>query len=192
LKRLLVTLLVVAVLLGVLVWWFLGRSVGSRRAGDGVRAAGGSARVEVPYQIYFPGADGLLHPERRTLSVVPDDLVTVVEAVVQSLLAGPEEDGHFRPWPEEVVLLGVVLSPEGTAYIDLGAEGEPDPPPAGSRQETAMVYSLVDSVTISALEVKSVVLLWNGEQRATVAGHLDASRPLGPRTDLLARRPEQP
>lgn len=193
-KRLFLTLGVVLVLLGVIGWWFLGRRGASRRGDDGaaVPRFGGAPRVELPYQIYFPGRDGLLHPERRTLSVVRDDLATVVEAVVQSVLSGPQEEGHFRPWPEEVVLLGVIVSPEGTAYVDLGAEGEPDPPPAGSRQETAMVYSLVDSVTLSALEVKNVVLLWNGEQRASLAGHLDASHSFEARTALLAPRPNNP
>lgn len=192
-KRLLLTLLVVAVLLGVLAWWFLGRRSGPRPGEDGaVAARPGPERVALPYPIYFPGRDGLLHAETRSLSVVRGDLVTVVEAVTQSLLSGPEDDGHFRPWPEDTVLLGVVVTASGTAYIDLGAEGEPDPPAVGSRQEAAMIYSLVDSVTLAELEIKNVVLLWNGEQRASFAGHLDTSRPLEARTDLVARRPEVP
>lgn len=192
-KRLVLTLVVVLVLLAVLAGWFFRRRGGSRNGEDGGRLAHPAvARVELPYQIYFPGRDGLLHPERRNLLVVRDDLASVAEAVIQSVLSGPEDHDHFRPWPEETVLLGVIVSPEGTAYVDLGAEGEPDPPAAGSRQETAMVYSLVDSITLAALEIKNVVLLWNGEQRASFAGHLDASGPLEARTDLLARRPEAP
>lgn len=192
-KRLLLTVLVVLGLLGTLAWWFFGRRGSVRPGTDGaVAVRSGPERVALPYPIYFPGRDGLLHAETRSLSVVRGDLATVAEAVTQSVLSGPEDDDHFRPWPEDTVLLGVVLTPSGTAYIDLGAEGEPDPPAVGSRQEAAMIYSLVDSVTLAELEIKNVVLLWNGEQRASFGGHLDTSRPLEARTDLLARRPDAP
>jgi hypothetical protein len=37
-------------------------------------------------------------------------------------------------------------------------------------------------------EADRVVLLWNGRQASTFAGHVDTTRPLGPAADLIARR----
>ncbi len=96
--------------------------------------------------------------------------------------------------PAEVRLLAVELL-DGVAYVDLttvavdsrtgevAATGRRPPvvlerPAMGLTEELLAVYSLVNSLTANSLGVDRVVLMWNGEQRSTFAGHVDTTRPL--------------
>ena len=93
-----------------------------------------------------------------------------------------------------VRLLAVELL-DGVAYVDLttaagdsetgevAAAGSRPPvvlerPAMGLTEELLAVYSLVNSLTANNLGVDRVVLMWNGEQRSTFAGHVDTTRPL--------------
>jgi len=101
-------------------------------------------------------------------------------------VAAPAASGLVRPFSPEVKLGGVELSADGTAFVDLRWPDHDDPPESGSTEEIQRVYSLVDSVALNVPQVNRVVLLWNGTQRITFAGHLDTSRPLLPDRTLLA------
>ena len=96
--------------------------------------------------------------------------------------------------PTGVRLLAVELL-DGVAYVDLttvevdsgtgeaAATGRRSPvvlerPAMGLTEELLAVYSLVNSLTANNLGVDRVVLMWNGEQRSTFAGHVDTTRPL--------------
>ena len=107
----------------------------------------------------------------------------------------PEPGEELLPaLPAGVRLLAVELI-DGVAYVDLttvgvdsgtgGAAGTADRPavflerPAmGLTEELLAVYSLVNSLTANNLGIDRVVLMWNGEQRPTFAGHVDTTRPL--------------
>ncbi|MCP3957115.1 MAG: GerMN domain-containing protein [bacterium] len=145
-----------------------------------------------PADLYFPSAGGWLRAERREVpssEAVAEGIVAVVEA----LLAGPgvaetPASGLYAPLPEGVTVRRVYLA-ERTAFLDLQSpEGAP-PPPSGSRQEILTVYSVVNTVLLNFEEVEQLVLLWNGRQPRTFAGHLDTMRPLSANTDLIARAP---
>ena len=137
--------------------------------------------------LYFPAADGLLYRERRELTV-PDDAEAQIRALVGELLGGPRTPGLLRPFPDGVEVADVQLrGDDGVAYVDLAAPGGAEPPAAGSLLEMQMVYSVVDSVALNVAEARRVVLLWNGTQRETFAGHLDTSHPLAPSPALVAR-----
>ena len=96
--------------------------------------------------------------------------------------------------PAGVRLLTVELL-DGVAYVDLttveidsgtgevAATASRSPvvlerPAMGLREELLAVYSLVNSLTANNIGVDRVVLMWNGEQRPTFAGHVDTTRPL--------------
>lgn len=96
--------------------------------------------------------------------------------------------------PAGVRLLTVELL-DGVAYVDLTtvgvdsgagdalATGSRSPvvlerPAMGLTEELLAVYSLVNSLTANNLGIDRVVLMWNGEQRPTFAGHVDTTRPL--------------
>lgn len=142
--------------------------------------------LQMAVELYFPGAGGRLVVEPREITAT-DSAVERVRAVVSALLAGPEGDGLEPPFPEGVELAAVYLTAEGIAYIDLQApEGAP-PPASGSTEEMQRVYSLVNSVALNVPEAQRVVLLWNGVQPPSFAGHLDTTHPLAPATSLVAR-----
>jgi hypothetical protein len=80
------------------------------------------------------------------------------------------------------------LNPAGVLYVDLDLAAESSIPAWGSRQEMLAVYSIVNTLLAAEPEIQSVVLLRDGQQRATFAGHLDTSRPLFANPRLVARR----
>jgi hypothetical protein len=169
----------------VLWWWLSGRG--------GVRLRPGTAETEaavgekVGFNLYFPADGGVLRSEPRDLQVTeaPKDRI---RKVVTALLEGPKGSGLARPFPPEVTLGTVQLGQDGTAYVDLRWPEHPDPPPSGSTEEIQRVYSIVDSVVLNVPQASRVVLLWNGIQRDTFAGHLDTSRPLVPDRGAAAPR----
>ncbi len=167
--------LALALVLGGGLWWWLSGRISHPRVG-GVEATA-QKREPVSFNLYFPGGGGSLHPESRALQV-SEDPKDRVRKVVEALLAGTKAPGLVRPFPEGVTLGAVLLSPDGTAYVDLHWQDHPDPPPSGSTEEMQRIYSVVDSIALNVPQASRVVLLWNGVQRETFSGHLDLSEPL--------------
>ena len=62
------------------------------------------------------------------------------------------------------------------------------PPVSGTRGELLVVYSFVNSILANVSEARGVVLLWNGNQRPTFAGHIDTTRPLPAERKWLAKK----
>lgn len=140
----------------------------------------------VSADLYFPGPGGMLFGEQRELPIVEDQLAQI-ELVLTTLLEGPVSEDLYPALPPEVAIGWVHLSPEAILYVDLQYTGEQSYPPWGSRQETLAIFSLVNTVLANAPEVESVVVLRNGQQQSTFAGHLDTSRPLVADSKLVAR-----
>jgi hypothetical protein len=174
--------LALALVLGGALWWWLGGR-GPRRLGAGVPEAAAPKGVPVSFNLYFPADGGGLRAETRALSVSaePKDRI---RRVIEALLAGPKAAGLARPFPEGVAVGAVLLSPDGTAYVDLHWQDHPDPPPGGSTEEMQRIYSVVDSIALNVPQAPRVVLLWNGVQRETFSGHLDLTAPLAPDREL--------
>lgn len=102
-------------------------------------------------------------------------------------------DDVFPALPVGVRLLALEVL-DGVAYVDLtmaevgdgrGERGAPrrsalvlERPAMGLTEELLAVYSVVNSLTANSLGIDRVVLMWNGEQRPTFAGHVDTTRPL--------------
>jgi hypothetical protein len=184
---------ILALLLLVLLFWPRGE-----RAGEGAETAGETPAEEavapgeeelVEVDLYFPGEGGQLYVERREMPAreLPEERIS---AVVEGLLAGPRSTAGLRPpLPDGVQLRKVYLVADGTVYLDLeSAEGAP-PPSSGSRREMLTVYSLVNSVLRNVPESRRLALLWNGEQPASFAGHLDTTLPLVADDGLVASGP---
>lgn len=148
-------------------------------------AGGGDPLVTGSVQLLFPGPGNLLHTEQRLLDPV-DDGASPLDALVKTLLAGPDTEGLYRPFPEGTELGSILLTSNGTAFVDLmSSEGAP-PLSSGSTEELLNAYSVVNSVLVNAPEVRGVVLLWNGQHRPTLAGHVDLTRPLILNRSLIA------
>lgn len=145
----------------------------------------------------FPSAGGLLRCEPRPIAAA-GSVEETAAAIVQALIDGPggtpgsadaPEPGQdlFPVLPSSVGMQSFDLV-NGVAYVDLtvartGSALRFERPAMGLRDELLAVYSLVNSLTASNLGIERVVLMWNGEQRLTFAGHVDTSRPLLPDLD---------
>ncbi len=138
-----------------------------------------------PAGIYFPDQEGTLRREERLVRPAASNEERA-RAVIEGVLAGPTDPSLGTPFPEGVRLGVTYLSPAAILYVDLESEEHDRPPPTGSLEELLSVYSLVNSVLLDSEEIEAIVLLWNGQQPKTFAGHLDTSLPLGPDRDLIA------
>ncbi len=108
-------------------------------------------------------------------------------AALDALLAARPEAPLQPLFPTPVELGKLLLAEDGTAYVDLRAAGSSDPPDSGSTVELLRVYSPVHTLLRNVPEIHRVVLLWNGIQRTSLAGHVDTAHPLGLRPELEAR-----
>jgi Sporulation and spore germination len=177
----------VAVVVGLLVGtlWFrraprpAAPTVADPAAPDLVAAVAGSVTL------YFPGADGLLHPEVRGLDTQVDGS-ELARRIVAGLLAGPDTADLFAPLPSSTQIAAVVLGSDGVLYLDLASDEFATPPAAGSQRELLAAYSLVNSICANVPRIRGVALLWNGEERTTFAGNLDTTRPLAPNRRLVS------
>ncbi len=146
----------------------------------------------------FPAADGLLRCEPRAIPAagsVEETAATIVQALIDGPGTAPVgddplDDEIFPVLPPSVRLQAFDLV-NGVAYVDLtvartGSALRFERPAMGLRDELLAVYSLVNSLTASNLGIERVVLMWNGEQRLTFAGHVDTTRPLLPDLDRNA------
>lgn len=138
-------------------------------------------------ELFFPGPGGRLFAEECEIPIQHDRLAQL-ELVLDALLAGPEAEDLFPALPPEMAVDWLHLNPAGVLYVDLKFSGEVPLPAWGSRQEMLTVYGIVNTLLTSSPEIRSVVLLRNGQQRPTFAGHLDTSRPLVGNQQLVAQR----
>ena len=152
-----------------------------RRAGEEAVALRPDAAPEATERavltLHFPAEDGLLHVERREVSVPPPGDARL-EAVVAALLSGPRQRGLAPMFGPEVKVGNAFVDAHGVAYVDLVQDGQQAPPTSGSALELLRVYGLVNTVLANDERARGVVLLWNGAQRQTFAGHVDTTRPL--------------
>jgi len=135
--------------------------------------------------LLFPGADGRLHPEVRRL-VLAETARERIAGLVRALLAGPEGEDLAAPLPALVEVGTVFVDSAGIAYLDLRGPDGAEPPPSGSQTELLAVYSLVNTILFNVEEARAVVILWNGTQRPSLAGHVDTGRPLRSNPRLMA------
>lgn len=142
---------------------------------------------EVEVTLYFPSDGWYLLAEPRAVARW-DSSLAGARKVLEELLAGPRSEALLAPLPDGVTIGETHLTADGRLYVDLVSSEYDRPPVSGSLAELLTVYSLVDSVLLNVPEIDSVVLLWNGRQPTTFAGHVDTSLPLAADEDLLARR----
>ena len=166
---------VLLIALGIVVLWWSQRDKAATPGQLAVPEAPELEADEVLADLFFPGNGGQLVVEQRALpatETLEDRLSNLIEAFLLP----------------EVSLGAAMVTDEGVAHIDLAITGQNANLPWGSRQEMLAVYGLVDTVVLNLPEIQGVILLRNGEQRSTFAGHLDTTRLLLANEDLVAQR----
>jgi len=144
-------------------------------------AAAPARRVVTLY--FMSDDDERLHPEEREIAAgAPAEEAA---AVVNELLAGPRS-GLIAAIPAETKLNQLFITKEGTAYVDLSKDIQERILP-GSSSEICAVYSIVDTLTQNIKAVKNVFILVDGQERDTLAGHVNLELPLAPDPSLIAR-----
>ncbi|HEX5042779.1 MAG TPA: GerMN domain-containing protein [Candidatus Polarisedimenticolaceae bacterium] len=134
--------------------------------------------------LFFPAEDGTaLLPEKRQI-VKTAEPVAMAKQVVAELIAGPQEGGKVRALPEGTVLRQLYLTPDGTAFTDFGPE-LPAGMGGGSATEMMAVYAIVNALSTNVPGITRVTILVGGQPAETLNGHMDLTRPLTPRQDLV-------
>ena len=186
-RALLVAAAVLVSVVAIIIGWQLGQS---RKGAEEI------IEVDVPelevadgptftIDLFFPGPGGNLYREEREVPV-QEDLLLQLNRILQELVAGPTTEDLFPALPPEITPGWMHLNQAGVLYVDLQFTGERSFPAWGSRHEMLAAFSVVNSLVAAAPEIQSVVLLRNGQQQPTFAGHLDTTRPLSANSQLIA------
>lgn len=132
-----------------------------------------SADREVVLFFAHENRDGLV-PERRRIYVT-SSLADQARQVIEELIRGPRRALALPVLPRETRLRDVYVDRDGHAYVDFSAELV-QRHPGGSEAEIAALFAVVNSLTYNFDGIRSVRILIDGEERETLAGHLDLTR----------------
>ena len=96
------------------------------------------------------------------------------------------EDSIFTPVLPYNTQIRKVQVQDELALVDFGRELV-DGLPAGSSAEMTAVYAVIDTIAINFPQIKKVRFTVDGENVATLKGHLDLRAPLAPDFTLEKR-----
>ena len=128
--------------------------------------------------IYLSDPDGgYLKAEKRRIKEGPLD-ANIAEALKRLIT-----DGHAETIPYGTELIDLDIEGK-TAYADFTGALKANHS-GGSTAEINTVYAIVNTVTLNFPEIDNVQILVDGEEVATLAGHIDISRPIGPEKRVI-------
>ncbi|MFC2160281.1 GerMN domain-containing protein [Acidobacteriota bacterium] len=135
--------------------------------------------------LYFPSeVDGLLHGEEREI-LSTSSLIFEIKQTIEELLIG-SENGYISPFPPGSKLREVFMIEDGIVYVDFSKEIQ-DEHLSGTTAEISTVYSVVNSLAFNFKSVKKIFILVDGNEKETLKGHIDISRPLVPMYNLNSK-----
>lgn len=131
---------------------------------------------------FLSDEDNLLHPEEREIYA---NELTVFEAkhAIEELIRGSSE-GALASIPLGTRLREMYITRERIAYVDFSRELT-DNHGSGTAAEAATVFAIVNTLTRNFESIERVSILIEGNERETLNGHVDLTRPLLPRSDLI-------
>lgn len=133
--------------------------------------------------LYFADVTGRrLAIERR--EVAGEDRGDLILKVLEELIRGPQDTTRIRTLPETTQLRTVFFRDE-TVWVDLDSAVR-DEHPGGTWTEVLAVYSIVNTLVENFSDINHVQILIEGVEGETLAGHVDISRPLASRIQLLS------
>jgi germination protein M len=134
--------------------------------------------------LYFLSEDdNLLHREKREIIEHASIVHQAIQAI-EELLEGSQDD-LLSPLPEGTELREFFITKRGVAFVDFSGEIRNNHL-SGTSAEMGTVFSVVNTLTYNFKSIKRVFILIDGSEKETLAGHIDLSRPLLPRYDLVS------
>ena len=130
----------------------------------------------------------LYYPHEGMLAAVPvlvkrqPDVQSLARAALAALFT--DQRAKLEPVLRDISLRELYLDGSGTAYIDL-TPGRQKDVRASAWEEQLAIYALVNTLLQNFQEIRQVVLLLDGGEAQTLAGHMDLSRTFTKRMDLL-------
>ena len=92
-------------------------------------------------------------------------------AVLDALMQGPTGERGMRIFPEHTRVTALFITEDNDAYVDLAVDLE-KMAPTDTMTEYLGVYSLVNTLTVNIPQIKQVKILLNGEEDASLGGHI--------------------
>jgi spore germination protein GerM len=132
---------------------------------------------------YLSESDTLLHPEEREIAA-SSSIVRQARQAIEELIKGSKK-GYISPFPPETKLRELFLTRDGVAYVDFSEEIV-EKHLSGSSAEISTIFSIVNSLAYNFQTIKKVFILVEGQERETLGGHINLSRPFLPLYDLIA------
>ena len=127
--------------------------------------------------------DTFLHPEEREIAAY-SSIVHQAKQTIEELIKG-SQIGYISPFPPETELRELFVTKEGVAYVDF-SEDIVEKHLSGSSAEISTIFSVVNSLTYNFDSIKKVFILIEGQEKETLGGHINLSRPFLPLYDLIA------
>ncbi len=143
-----------------------------------------AARQTRTVSLFFLSEDDLLlHPEEREI-YTHEQTIFEAKQTIEELVRG-SSNGAVASIPSGTRLREMYITRDGVAYVDFSRELK-DNHSSGTSAEMATVFAIVNSLTTNFESIKRVFILIAGNERETLNGHIDLTRPLLPRLDLIA------
>ena len=138
-----------------------------------------SGQLSVQLYFYQPGVmapyPDLLISEKRSIFLT-DDIILNARQIVHEVIKGPTVLEGLQIFSEAAKLRQVYLLEDGTALVDLSQEVI-YPLIGGVAAELSALYSITRSLTENIEEIKRIRFLIEGQERATLAGHVSIREP---------------
>jgi hypothetical protein len=92
--------------------------------------------------------------------------------IIAALFEGPTSPACQAIWAHDTRLNSFFITDDGRAYADL-SPADSFSQPMDTMTEMLAIYSLVNSLTVNIPGIKEVKILIQGQDAATLAGHMD-------------------
>ena len=134
---------------------------------------------------FLSDGDRMLHREEREI-YAKEQVIFEAKQSIEELIKGSLDEA-LPSIPAGTRLRELYITQEGVAYVDFSRE-ICDNHLSGSSAEIATVFAIVNTLTQNFKSIRRVSILIEGDERETLNGHIDLTRPLLPRLDLISNR----
>ena len=135
--------------------------------------------------LYFSDEEGEYLIGERDKITKRDRVEEEAKELLTELIRGPK--GKLIPTlPSQTRLLTLHVDEKGVAKVSFSKAFTADHP-GGSSAEIMTVYSIVNSLTTNFPQIKRVLILVEGKEIESIAGHLSLMSPISSKPDLIRK-----